>query len=349
MDAQMSPRRVAAIELVRRQVRRRPEWLEFWGVPDTRWSQHPALHAVVSWLPLATALAAAIAEAVTLAIVAGVSLMVSIFAMDARSAHRRLSERINWMLNSVPGLEEQVLAGAEVDADVLFQFRLGGPPRELSAADIRAFLTSLGDEGLDLAAQAAASGWADGHAARAVERMLSVPEFAQWWETLFAAPGWDRYLAELAARRVNEDTGRCTVATAASDPEIFEAVLRSKLDEVCARMPLATKVALACGVALDPVWFPEMYSAAEADPASANVSLQGLSSRARRRLVKRLVEQASSGETVVASAANRLLDVELSGSSDVSAADLDLAVRVLLEGDRSPETARLLDRPQESS
>jgi len=133
------------------------------------------------------------------------------------------------------------------------------PPADISVQTLRRQLTQLGSDGLDLAAAASASGWADASAAAAVEKVLSVPSYAQWWETKLAAPGFDVFLQELAARRVNDDAGKRHYFTFAHGGDIAEDFNRADLDDAFPQMPLTTKVALATGAALDPNWFPKMY------------------------------------------------------------------------------------------
>src|SRR5690606_36554183 len=127
------------------------------------------LHRAINLLPVVGFAALWVLDS---ALIAGVTLFgaaLTVCAFDARTIHAYQSATINRMLDSVPGLEETVLAGVKVDADVLFQFKLGGPPADISVQTLRRQLTQLGSDGLDLAAAASASGWADASAAAAVE------------------------------------------------------------------------------------------------------------------------------------------------------------------------------------
>lgn len=338
MASRLSPRRAAAVELVRSQVTsENAQWLRFWNRSGTRWPMSRLLHRAINLLPVVGFAALWVLDS---ALIAGVTLFgaaLTVFAFDARTKHDYQSATINRMLDSVPGLEETVLAGVKVDADVLFQFKLGGPPADISVQTLRRQLTQLGSDGLDLAAAASASGWADASAAAAVEKVLSVPSYAQWWETKLAAPGFDVFLQELAARRVNDDAGKCHYLSFAHGGDIAEDFNRADLDDAFPQMPLTTKVALATGAALDPNWFPKMYSLVGVELGAANQSLQRLSRREHREQVARLMETARQGDGVTSGAANSLLEAEFAGA-EID----DLALAVLLEGDRSPQTEKFV-------
>lgn len=93
------------------------------------------LHRAINLLPVVGFAALWVLDS---ALIAGVTLFgaaLTVFAFDARTKHAYQSATINRMLDSVPGLEETVLAGVKVDADVLFQFKLGGPPCRHLCAD----------------------------------------------------------------------------------------------------------------------------------------------------------------------------------------------------------------------
>lgn len=347
-----NPRRRAAVELISAQIDDLVDesWQKFWGVGIARaHRRHAYVAAATSTATCALLVALSSADLQVVGTVGLLATAVGVIQHLQNVSHRKSQRyrRIEQMLDGNPGYEDVILGGVGLDLDLAFAYKLAGPPENLTPATLRSQLAALGEEGLDLAARAAASGWADQKTvSEAIERVLSVPEHRGWWEQLFAKPGWHEYLVELAVRRVNADSPSrddeyLTANAYDGFDQMLEAFVRNRFEEKAVHMPLATKVALACGVALNPEWFPEMYSVAHVDQTYANRSLTFRGRRQFRTEVKSLKEAALRGDVVEAAAAETTLAAEQGEKVDPAVADL--AASVLTEGDRSPRVAKLLN------
>lgn len=344
-------RRKAAIEVVSRQLTRGEDrWLRFWGhhLPSL---SGPVLAAVTAVATAVTAVAISMTEEPALA----VGVLVATFAewclagmiASQRSNHRKA---INRMLSEVEGLEDQVLAGVQLDSETAFVYGLGGPPVdpddeilrwELDERLLRRQLRRFGEKGADVAGAALLTNWASAtEATAAIDLILSDPHLASAWERVLSRPGFDAYVEELACRRVNDDkklgdSGYSDVYR--NHDDLVAEFHRYDLRKAMPTMPLGYKVALVCGVAYDANRFSFLYRCGGVDLDRANLSLQKRSWLERRRETKRLIAAAEAGEGVEAAAANQVL------RSDAPEDLRRLASEVIVEGKRTPDTARLLD------